>query len=127
MASSRDVVFGTPTHISTSYVERQNLTLRMSQRRSTRLTNGFSKTYLNHCAAVALYVTHHNLCRVHEALRVTPAMQLYERLLQREAQVAARRFARPKRSNKWARDELERRLDRLAAANAAYRVPEKAV
>ncbi len=48
----------------------------MQQRRFTRLTNGFSKSYLNHCAAVALYVAHYNLCRVHEALRVTPAMQL---------------------------------------------------
>jgi hypothetical protein len=48
----------------------------MQQRRFTRLTNGFSKNYLNHCAAVALYVCHYNLCRVHEALRVTPAMQL---------------------------------------------------
>lgn len=73
---TRNVVFGAPTHISTSYIERQNLTLRMSQRRFTRLTNGFSKTYLNHCAAVALYVMHYNFCRVHEALRVTPAMQL---------------------------------------------------
>lgn len=69
-------VQGAPEHISTSFVERQNLTLRMSQRRFTRLTNGFSKNYLNHCAAVALYVAHYNLCRVHEALRITPAMQL---------------------------------------------------
>ncbi len=44
------------------------------QRRFTRLTNGFSKTFLNHCAAVALYVAHYNLCRVHESLRVTPAI-----------------------------------------------------
>jgi IS1 family transposase len=73
---SKNAVFGRPSHISTSYVERQNLTLRMTQRRFTRLTNGFSKTYLNHCAAVALYVAHYNLCRVHQALRVTPAMQL---------------------------------------------------
>jgi IS1 family transposase len=73
---SKNVVFGTPTHISTSYIERQNLTLRMQQRRFTRLTNAFSKNYLNHCAAVALYVMHYNFCRVHEALRVTPAMQL---------------------------------------------------
>ncbi len=73
---SRNAVLGVPTHISTSYVERQNLTLRMQQRRFTRLTNGFSKNYLNHCAAVALYVAHYNLCRVHEALRVTPAMQI---------------------------------------------------
>jgi IS1 family transposase len=73
---TKNAVFGRPEKISTSYVERQNLTLRMTQRRFTRLTNGFSKTYLNHCAAVALYVAHYNLCRVHEALRVTPAMQL---------------------------------------------------
>jgi IS1 family transposase len=73
---AKNAVFGTPTHISTSYVERQNLTLRMQQRRFTRLTNGFSKVFLNHCAAVALYVMHYNFCRVHEALRVTPAMAL---------------------------------------------------
>jgi IS1 family transposase len=71
----RDVV-GTPVHICTSYVERQNLSLRMAQRRFTRLTNGFSKKLENHCAAVALYVAHYNFCRVHEALRITPAMQL---------------------------------------------------
>ncbi|MGH9638270.1 MAG: IS1 family transposase, partial [Candidatus Angelobacter sp.] len=69
-------VMGSPKHISTSYVERQNLTLRMQQRRFTRLTNGFSKKLENHIAAVALYVAHYNFCRVHEALRVTPAMQL---------------------------------------------------
>ena len=73
---TRSVVTGVPTHISTSYVERQNLTLRMQQRRFTRLTNAFSKSYLNHCAAGALYVMHYNFCRVHEALRGTPAMQL---------------------------------------------------
>ncbi|MBI4183215.1 MAG: DDE-type integrase/transposase/recombinase [Proteobacteria bacterium] len=65
-----------PRHLSTSYVERSNLTLRMQQRRFTRLTNGFSKKLRNHEAAVALYVAHYNLCRVHEALRVTPAMTL---------------------------------------------------
>ena len=48
----------------------------MAQRRFTRLTNAFSKKLENHCAAVALYVTHYNFCRVHEALRITPAMQL---------------------------------------------------
>ncbi len=73
---SRNAVVGRPSRISTSYVERQNLTLRMQQRRFTRLTNAFSKSYLNHCASVALYAAHYNLCRVHEALRVTPAMQL---------------------------------------------------
>lgn len=73
---SKNAVLGVPEHISTSYVERQNLTLRMSQRRFTRLTNGFSKRFDSHCAAIALYVMHYNFCRVHEALRVTPAMQL---------------------------------------------------
>lgn len=62
--------------ISTSYVERQNLTLRMQQRRFTRLTNGFSKKVRNHKAAVSLYVAHYNLCRVHETIRMTPAMAL---------------------------------------------------
>ena len=76
VAVSREVVSGTPTQICTSYVERQNLTLRMSQRRFTRLTNGFSKTLANHEAAVSLYVGHYNLCRVHEALRTTPAVAL---------------------------------------------------
>lgn len=73
--STRRIV-GSPETISTSYVERQNLTLRMSQRRLTRLTNGFSKKLENHVAAVGLYVSHYNLCRVHEALRITPAMHL---------------------------------------------------
>ena len=62
--------------ISTSYVERQNLTLRTQQRRFVRLTNGFSKKLENHCAAVSLYVAHYNLCRVHETIRMTPAMAL---------------------------------------------------
>jgi hypothetical protein len=65
-----------PKKISTSYVERQNLSLRMACRRFTRLTNAFSKKLENHKAAVALYVAHYNLCRVHEALRITPAMAL---------------------------------------------------
>jgi hypothetical protein len=62
-------------HISTSYVERQNLTMRMSMRRFTRLTNGFSKKFANHEAAVALHFMYYNFCRQHKALRVTPAMQ----------------------------------------------------
>lgn len=69
-------VMGDPEEISTSYVERANLTLRMSQRRFTRLTNAFSKKFEHHCAAVALYAAHYNFCRVHETLRITPAMQL---------------------------------------------------
>jgi IS1 family transposase len=72
----RTPISGTPQKISTSYIERQNLTLRMSQRRLTRLSNGFSKKYENHCAAIALYATHYNFCRVHEALRITPAMHM---------------------------------------------------
>ncbi|MEO8131123.1 MAG: transposase, partial [Bryobacteraceae bacterium] len=56
----RTAISGNPRAISTSYIERQNLTLRMSQRRLTRLSNGFSKKYENHCAAIALYVMHYN-------------------------------------------------------------------
>ncbi len=69
-------VVGEPEFVSTSYVERQNLSLRMSQRRFTRLTNAFSKKFEHHEAAVGLYAAHYNFCRVHEALRITPAMQL---------------------------------------------------
>jgi IS1 family transposase len=64
-----------PKHISTSYVERQNLTMRMSMRRFTRLTNGFSKKIESHIAAIAMYFMYYNFCRVHSTLRVTPAME----------------------------------------------------
>lgn len=75
---SKQVVAGRPNqrHVSTSYVERVNLSVRMGQRRFTRLTNGFSKKLENHQAAVSLFVAHYNLCRVHETLRMTPAMAL---------------------------------------------------
>lgn len=64
-----------PRCISTSFAERQNLTMRMSMRRFTRLTNGFSKKLENHAHAVALHFMHYNFCRIHQTLRVTPAMQ----------------------------------------------------
>ena len=64
-----------PKHVSTSYVERQNLTMRMSIRRFTRLTNGFSKKLENHGHHMALYFLYYNFCRVHKTLRVTPAME----------------------------------------------------
>ena len=64
-----------PAHISTSFVERQNLTMRMSMRRFTRLTNAFSKKIDNHCHSVALHFMFYNFCRVHQTLRVTPAME----------------------------------------------------
>jgi hypothetical protein len=61
-------------HISTSYVERQNLTMRMSMRRFTRLTNGFSKKLENLGHAVALHFMYYNFGRIHQTLRITPAM-----------------------------------------------------
>jgi len=62
-------------HISTSYIERQNLNLRAGVRRFTRFTNAFSKKFENHCHMVAIYHAYHNFCRVHQTLRVTPSME----------------------------------------------------
>jgi IS1 family transposase len=76
VAVERQVVAGEPEQISTSYVERQNLTIRMASKRFARLSNGFSKNIDCHLAAVALHVAFYNLCRVHESLRSTPAMAL---------------------------------------------------
>ena len=71
------IISGSPEakHISTSYIERQNLTMRMSMRRFTRLTNAFSKKLENHIASLAIHYMHYNFCRVHQTLRVTPAME----------------------------------------------------
>jgi IS1 family transposase len=73
----KDVVMGRPAteHISTSYIERQNLTMRMSMRRFTRLTNGFSKKIENHAHAIALHFMYYNFVRIHKTLRVPPAME----------------------------------------------------
>jgi IS1 family transposase len=64
-----------PKHISTSFVERQNLTMRMHMRRFTRLTNGFSKKIEMHAHMVALHFAYYNFCKIHQTLRVTPAME----------------------------------------------------
>ena len=63
-----------PDYISTSYAERQNLTMRMCMRRFTRLTNAFSKRIENHIHMLSLYFVHYNFCRIHKSLRVTPVM-----------------------------------------------------
>jgi IS1 family transposase len=85
-------------HVSTSYVERQNLTMRMSTRRFTRLTNGFSKKLENHVHALALYFAFYNFCRIHKTLRVTPAMAggITDRL--------------------WSLEDIVARIDRMAPA-----------
>lgn len=77
MGAKKAVVIGQPdfAHVSTSYTERQNLTMRMSMRRFTRLTNAFSKKVENHEAHIALHFMHYNFCRVHQTLRCTPAME----------------------------------------------------
>lgn len=76
VGARKEVVSGTPDpkHISTSFVERQNLNMRMSMRRFTRLSNGFSKKAENHAHAVAIHFMYYNFGRIHKTLRITPAM-----------------------------------------------------
>jgi IS1 family transposase len=99
----KEVIKGNPDpkHISTSYVERQNLTMRMSMRRFTRLTNAFSKKIENHAYAIALHYMHYNFCRIHKTLRVTPAM------------------AAGLSSHVWSIDELLQLLENQEAKKAA--------
>ena len=77
MGARKTVITGKPdcNHVSTSHTERQNLSMRMGMRRFTRLTNAFSKKIENHEHMVALYFMHYNFCRIHQTLRVTPAME----------------------------------------------------
>jgi IS1 family transposase len=72
----RTAFSGNPEFITTSHIERANLTVRMGQRRFTRKTNGHSKKFQNHVAALSLFNAHYNLCKIHETLRMTPAMAL---------------------------------------------------
>lgn len=76
VGTRREAITGNPDldMISTSFIERQNLTMRMSMRRFTRKTNAHSKRFENHCHALALHYFHYNWCRKHQTLKTTPAV-----------------------------------------------------
>ena len=101
------IVEGNPDweKISTSYIERSNLTLRMGNRRFTRLTNAFSKKIEKHSAMVSLFFLHYNFCRIHKSLRVTPAMEAGIETTVRDtkwiAELIAARSKKPNRPKKY--------------------------
>jgi hypothetical protein len=106
-----NIVHGRPEekHISTSYVERQNLTMRMGMRRFTRLTNAFSKKIENHCYAIALHFVYYNFVRQHKTLRVTPAMAagLTKRFMSLEDVVRLVPEDEPKKRGSYKKNEAE--------------------
>jgi hypothetical protein len=105
MGARKSVITGNPdfAHVSTSHTERQNLSMRMSMRRFTRLTNAFSKKLENHEHAIAFYFMYYNFCRIQQTLRVTPAM---------ESSVS---------DHVWSLEELVAMMDQITAETAAQR------
>ncbi|MFN8290263.1 MAG: IS1 family transposase [Chitinophagaceae bacterium] len=98
-----------PKFVSTSYVERQNLTMRMHMRRFTRLTNAFSKKIENHCYAIALHFVYYNFCKLHKSLSVTPAMQagLTKRFMKIDDIVMLADIEAPKKRGAYRKTEKE--------------------
>ena len=95
--------------VSTSYVERQNLTMRMHMRRFTRLTNAFSKKVENHCYAIALHFVYYNFAKIHKSLSVTPAMQagLTKRVMKLEDIAMLADIKAPKERGSYKKKEIE--------------------
>lgn len=98
-----------PKHMTTSHVERQNLTMRMHMRRFTRLTNGFSKSVLHHAAAVAIHFMWYNFAKVHSSLRVTPAMQagIADHIWELDEIIELLAAAEPKAKSVWSKQRLD--------------------